>query len=127
MLRGALDGLAVVAPVGDPDWVGLRGDKALVLDGKTPALPLDSFFALNPAMPNLHRLYQAQQATFVHADGDALSRALAFRRPGRARKRARQRRARVDTGWLNRALSALEPDGRVDPRGGRGAPLPSAR
>ena len=40
---------------------------ALVLDGKTPALPLDGFFALNPAMPNLHRLYQAGQATIVHA------------------------------------------------------------
>src|SRR5215204_4525049 len=67
VLRGALDGLAAVAPVGDPDWVKLRGDKALVLDGKTPALPLDSFFALNPAMPHLHRLYQAKQAIIVHA------------------------------------------------------------
>ncbi len=67
VLRGALDGLAAVAPVGDPDWVKLRGDKALALDGKTPALPLDSFFALNPAMPNLHRLYKAGQATIVHA------------------------------------------------------------
>src|SRR5260221_14544163 len=62
VLRGALDGLALAAPVGDPDWVKLRGDKALVLDGKPPALPLDSFFALNPAMPNLHRLYKAKQA-----------------------------------------------------------------
>src|SRR5512135_2704426 len=67
VLRGALDGLAAVAPVGDPDWVKLRGDKALALDGKNPALPLDSFFALNPAMPNLHRLYKAGQATIVHA------------------------------------------------------------
>ena len=39
----------------------------LLLDGKPPALPLDSFFALNPAMPNLHRLYKAEQATIVHA------------------------------------------------------------
>ncbi|HKA79177.1 MAG TPA: hypothetical protein VKD43_04050, partial [Xanthobacteraceae bacterium] len=39
VLRGALDGLAAVAPVGDPDWVGLRGDKALTLDGKPPARP----------------------------------------------------------------------------------------
>src|SRR3954465_1611572 len=62
VLRGALDGLAAVAPVGDPDWVKLRGDKALVLDGKTPALPLDGFFGLNPAMPNLLRLYRAGQA-----------------------------------------------------------------
>ena len=67
VLRGAVDGLAVVAPVGDPDWSKLRGDKALALDGAAPALPLDGFFTLNPAMPNLHRLYHAGQATIVHA------------------------------------------------------------
>jgi uncharacterized protein (DUF1501 family) len=118
VLRGALDGLGAVAPVGDPDWVGLRGDRALVLDGKTPALPLDAFFALNPAMPNLHRLYRAQQASIVHAtatpyrershfDGqDVLESGLA--RPGA-----------TDTGWLNRALLALESDGQVNLRGSR--------
>jgi uncharacterized protein (DUF1501 family) len=109
VLRGALDGLAAVAPVGDPDWVKLRGDNALKLDGKTPALRLDDFFALNPAMPNLHRLYKSGQAIVVHSvatpyrershfDGqDVLESGLA--RPGRA-----------DSGWLNRALVKLEPD-----------------
>ena len=67
VLRGALDGLAAVAPVGDPDWIKLRGNSALSLDGATPALPLNGFFALNPAMPNLHRLYQSGQAIVVHA------------------------------------------------------------
>ncbi len=112
VLRGALDGLAAVAPVGDPDWVKLRGDNALKLDGATPALPLDGFFALNSAMPNLHRLYKAGQAIVVHAvatpyrdrshfDGqDVLESGLA--RPGRA-----------DSGWLNRALVKLEPGDRV--------------
>jgi uncharacterized protein (DUF1501 family) len=112
VLRGALDGLAAVAPVGDPDWVKLRGDKALLLDGKTPALALDSFFALNPAMPNLYRLYKADQAAIVHAsatpyrershfDGqDVLESGLP--KPGRA-----------DSGWLNRALGELEPEARV--------------
>src|SRR5260370_1297703 len=66
VLRGALDGLAAVAPVGDPDWPALRGNNALTLDGKPAALPLDSFFALNPAMPNLHRLYPSGPAAFVH-------------------------------------------------------------
>jgi uncharacterized protein (DUF1501 family) len=119
VLRGALDGLAAVAPVGDPDWAGLRGDQALRLDGKTPALPLDSFFALNPAMPNLHRLYQAGAATIVHAaatpyrershfDGqDVLESGLG--KPGTA-----------DTGWLNRALLSLQPGERAGARG-RGA------
>jgi uncharacterized protein (DUF1501 family) len=116
VLRGALDGLAAVAPVGDPDWLRLRGDKALTLDGAAPALPLDSFFALNPAMPNLHRLYQAGAAAIVHAaatpyrershfDGqDVLESGLT--KPGA-----------VTSGWLNRALAALEPAGRTNPRG----------
>ena len=116
VLRGGLDGLAVVAPVGDTDWVKLRSDKSLTSDGPTPALPLDGFFALNPAMPNLHRLYQAGQATIVqavatpyrersHFDGqDVLESGLP--KPGAA-----------DTGWLNRTLAALEPGGRVDTRG----------
>jgi uncharacterized protein (DUF1501 family) len=122
VLRGGLDGLAMVAPVGDPDWVGLRGDKALTRDGKTKALPLDAFFALNPAMPNLHRLFEARQALIVHAtatpyrershfDGqDVLESGYAM--PGYR-----------DSGWLNRALTALEPDGRVNPHGSRGRPF----
>src|ERR1700710_287626 len=65
VLRGALDGLATVAPVGDPDWIRLRGDQALRLDGDNAALKLDSMFAINPAMPNFYRLYQAKQAAVV--------------------------------------------------------------
>jgi len=110
VLRGALDGLAAVAPVGDPEWARLRGEKALLLGSAAPALPLDSFFALNPAMPNLHRLYKAGSATIVHAvatpyrershfDGqDVLESGVGS--PGAA-----------DSGWLNRALAALQPGG----------------
>jgi uncharacterized protein (DUF1501 family) len=115
VLRGALDGLAAIAPVGDPNWIKLRGDKALTLDGQTSALPLDSMFALNPAMPNLHRLYKAGAATIVHAaatpyrershfDGqDVLESGLPL--PGA-----------VATGWLNRALATLAPAERANPR-----------
>src|SRR6476646_4856088 len=51
ILRGALDGLATVAPVGDPDWVALRGDNALTLEGKTPALKLNDFSRSIPLCP----------------------------------------------------------------------------
>ncbi len=67
VLRGALDGLSAVAPVGDPDYASLHGELALSLDGPAPVLPLDGFFALNPAMPNFARLYTAGQALAVHA------------------------------------------------------------
>jgi uncharacterized protein (DUF1501 family) len=111
VLRGALDGLAAVAPVRDPDWPSLRGEKGL--GGATPGLPLDSFFALNPAMPNVHRLYQSKAATIVHAvatpyrershfDGqDVLE--SGYGAPGTA-----------DTGWLNRALLTVKPEGRAN-------------
>jgi uncharacterized protein (DUF1501 family) len=113
VLRGALDGLAAVAPVGDPDWVKLRGDNALLLDGKTPALPLDSFFALNPAMPNLHRLYQAGQATIVHAAATPYRDRSHFDGQDVLESGVGQVDA-ADTGWLNRALHALAPEGRVN-------------
>src|SRR5438045_8930305 len=51
VLRGALDGLAAVAPVGDPDWVRLRGDTALTLDGQAPALKPGGLFAVHAAVP----------------------------------------------------------------------------
>jgi uncharacterized protein (DUF1501 family) len=118
ILRGALDGLATVAPVGDPDWLALRGDNALTLGGKLPALKLDEFFVLNPAMPNLHRMFEAKEAIIVHAsatpyrershfDGqDLLESGLP--KPGAS-----------ESGWLNRALNGLTPAGHVDPRGSR--------
>ena len=106
VLGGALDGLATVAPVGDPDWLALRGDNALTLDGKLAALKLDEFFALNPAMPNLHRMFEAEEAIIVHAcatpyrershfDGqDLLESGLP--KPGAS-----------ESGWLNRAMAGL--------------------
>src|ERR1700761_9084921 len=106
ILRGALDGLATVAPVGDPDYAGLHGAIALTPDGPHAALMLDSFFALHPAMPEFARMYRDKQAAVIHAvatpyrdrshfDGqDVLE--SGFAGPGR-----------VQSGWLNRALEAL--------------------
>src|SRR4029079_1476780 len=67
VLRGALDGLATVAPVGDPNWIPLRGADALLTSGENAALPLDGFFALNAAMPSFHSMYRAGEAVIVHA------------------------------------------------------------
>ena len=112
ILRGALDGLATVAPIGDPDYAGLHGSIALTSSGPNAALALDSFFALHPAMPEFARMYRAKQATVVHAvatpyrdrshfDGqDVLE--SGFGGPGR-----------VQSGWLNRALESLPKGDRV--------------
>lgn len=112
ILRGALDGLATVAPLGDPDYAGLHGSIALSSSGPNAALPLDSFFAAHPAMPTFARLYREKQAAVVHAaatgyrdrshfDGqDVLE--SGYSGPGR-----------VQSGWLNRALGELPRGDRV--------------
>ena len=97
ILRGGMDGLAAVPPVGDPDYQRQR--QGLAIDG---ALPLQGPFALHPALPRLHGMYGAGELAVVHAvatpyrgrshfDGQDLleSGAVAAR-----------------DGWLNRALAA---------------------
>jgi uncharacterized protein (DUF1501 family) len=112
ILRGALDGLATVAPVGDPDYAGLHGPLALGPDGPHAAVMLDSFFALHPSMPEFSRMFREKHAAVVHAvatpyrdrshfDGqDVLESGHAG--PGR-----------VQSGWLNRALEVLPKGERV--------------
>jgi uncharacterized protein (DUF1501 family) len=118
VLRGALDGLATVAPVGDPDWVSLRGDNALTLDGKTSALKLDDFFALNPAMPNLHRMFKANEAIVVHAAATPYRERSHF--DGQDVLESGVEKPGVTyTGWLNRLLVGLAPGDRVSSNGGR--------
>ena len=119
ILRGALDGLAGVGPVGDPDYEALHGSLAMRLEGAHPGLPLDGFFALNPGMPVFARLFQEKQALVVHAvatnyrershfDGqDVLESGMSG--PGF-----------TESGWLNRAIAALPRGDRVGRLGGLG-------
>ena len=106
VLRGALDGLSAVPPLGDPAYQSLREGIALSKDGPDAALPLDGFFYLHPAMPNLARLYRNGQAAIVHAaatgyrershfDGQDV---LESGQPGPGH---------TATGWLNRLLASL--------------------
>ncbi|WP_028081493.1 DUF1501 domain-containing protein [Solimonas soli] len=60
--RGAADGLAIVPPLGDPAYAGLRG--ALVPEG---AVKLDAMFALHPALAETAKMYAAREALFVQA------------------------------------------------------------
>jgi uncharacterized protein (DUF1501 family) len=119
VLRGALDGLAAVAPVGDPQWHELRGEDALTRDGASPGLPLDGMFALNPAMPNLYQLYHGGQAMIVHAVATPYRDRSHFDGQDVLQTGATKPGA-LDSGWLNRALAALAPNGVADPHAREG-------
>jgi uncharacterized protein (DUF1501 family) len=119
VLRGALDGLSAVAPVGDPDYASLRETIALSVSGDHPAFSLDGFFALHPAMPEFARLYRAGHALVVHAVATPYRERSHF--DGQDVLESGQPGPGVTaSGWLNRALSVLPEGERVAPVGGLG-------
>lgn len=119
ILRGALDGLSAVAPVGDPDYVALREAIALSTTGDKPALPLDGFFALHPAMTNFARLYKANQALVIHATATGYRDRSHF--DGQDVLESGQPAVGMtQSGWLNRALAALPAGERIAAKGALG-------
>lgn len=107
VLRGALDGLSVVPPVGDPAYAALRRQIALPAAGATGGvLPLDGTFGLHPSLSFLAESWQAQQLTVLHAVATPYRERSHFDgqdvlESGHLRAHAAQ------TGWLNRALMQL--------------------
>ncbi len=103
--RGAADGLAIVSPVGDPAYSGIRGD--FVRDSAGGA-KLDSFFALSPALSETAKLYAAKEALFVHAVASPYRERSHFDgqnilETGGARAYQRQ------DGWMNRLIGLVGP------------------
>ncbi len=119
ILRGALDGLSAVAPLGDPDYEALRASIALRRDGPDAAIPLDGFFALHPAMPNFARLYKANEAMAIHAAATAY-RARSHFDGQDVLESGLPGVGRIDSGWLNRAMQAIPAGERIALKGGLG-------
>lgn len=62
ILRGAMDGLDALQPVGDRDFAGWRPTLA-----RPDVIDLDGFFAMNAALGALMPLWQKGELAFVHA------------------------------------------------------------
>ena len=109
ILRGAMDGLAVVPPIGDPDYPALRGDLAIGTGGYGATLKLNDFFGLNEAMPGLYGLYQKGEALVVHAAATAYRDRSHF--DGQDVLESGMIGPRMsESGWMNR-LAAVMPKG----------------
>ncbi|MBK4217055.1 DUF1501 domain-containing protein [Paracoccus caeni] len=108
ILRGAMDGLDVFQPYGDPELAQLR--RKLSVGPQNGAHDLDGFFALHPALGDLMPLWKAGELGFVpavstpyrdkrsHFDGqDILEAGSGTDMPLRAQR----------DGWLNRLLQNM--------------------
>lgn len=109
LLRGALDGLTAVAPLGDPAYRGLRRELAIAPPGAANGgLALDATFALHPALAFLHECWRAGELLVAHAVATPYRERSHFDgqdvlESGGTRPHA------YASGWLNRALAALPP------------------
>ena len=113
ILRGALDGLASVPPLGDRNYGELRRELALHAPGETGgALPLNGFFGLHPSLEFLHQCYAARELTVLHALASPYRERSHFDGQD-VLENGTPRPHALQTGWLNRALAA--------------APAPAAR
>jgi uncharacterized protein (DUF1501 family) len=106
LLRGALDGLSAVPPLGDPDYAKLRGQIALAKSGNDAALPLDATFGLHPALKFLHASFAAKELAVLHAVASPYRERSHFDgqnvlENGGARPHG------TASGWINRAISAM--------------------
>lgn len=107
MLRGGMDGLAAVPPVGDSDYAALRPTIAV-----RDALRLDGAFGLHPAMPQLHRLWAEGQLAIVHSTGFAYTGRSHFEgqdimQSGMAKPYT------SSSGWVGRAMQMAQVGGGV--------------
>lgn len=112
VLRGGMDGLAVIEPAFDPDFERARAGLILGADGSPAGLPIAGGFVMNPKLAALHDMFAQGQALAIHAvathyrdrshfDGqDVLESGM----PGTGA---------MSTGWLNRAMSQLGKAGSV--------------
>ena len=107
IMRGALDGLAAVPPLGDRDYPELRREFALHASGESgAALPLDGFFGLHPALNFLQQCYAARELIVLHALASPYRERSHFDGQD-VLENGSPRPHALQTGWLNRALAAM--------------------
>jgi uncharacterized protein (DUF1501 family) len=109
VLAGGLDGLSMVAPIGDPDYAPNRPGIALPA---STAIQVDSRFGLHPALAPLYPLWTAGRFGAVHAVGQVS--------PTRSHIAAMDELERAapgsgaPTGWLDRTLGRLPAGGPLE-------------
>lgn len=101
LLRGAADGLSMLAPVGDPGFAALRGTALADYEG---AARIGSFFALHPALTEVGKAAAAGEALFVHAAATTYRERSHFDAQNLLETGGNTPYASKD-GWLNRLVS----------------------
>jgi len=108
-MRGAVDGLSVVAPYREPYYYQARSNIALPPPGDSGGLlDLDGFFGLNPSLAKLMPMWQSKTLAFIHASGSPALTRSHFEAQD-IMETAMLNSAMASQGWLN-GLAQTLPD-----------------
>lgn len=111
LLRGAADGMAMLAPIGDPGFAALRGATLPDYEG---AVQLGSFFAIHPALAEIGKAAAEGEALFVHAAATAYRERSHFDAQNLLETGGTAPYAARD-GWLNRLAGLMNEKARGEP------------
>lgn len=112
--RGAVDGLSMVAPYGDPDYYKARRSLAVPKPGAAGgAYDLDGFFGLNPSLAPLARYWRDGSLAIVQSAGSPDNTRSHFDAQDYMEAGTPGIKSTKD-GWLNRVLQA-DPDDEATP------------
>ncbi len=107
MLRGAVDGLSVVAPYGDPNYYTARSSIAIAQPGELDGvLRLDAMFGLHPALAVLMPYWERGELGFVHASGSPDQTRSHFDAQDYMESGTPGRKSTQD-GWMNRLATVV--------------------
>ncbi len=106
-LRGAMDGLAAVPALGDPNFETAREGIALAPVGQeNGALPLDGFFGLHHWLPEFHAAWGRKEMAVVHAVASSYRERSHFDAQNLIENGSTEPYG-LASGWLNRAIVDL--------------------
>ncbi len=112
--RGAMDGLSAVIPYGEREYYNLRSSIAIPRPGDggaqpnlAPAIDLDGFFALHPALAPFKPIYDSGQLAIIHASGSPDNTRSHFDAQDYMESATPGVKSTPD-GWLNRYLQSKD-------------------
>ncbi|HVH55401.1 MAG TPA: DUF1501 domain-containing protein [Vicinamibacterales bacterium] len=107
--RGAVDGLNMIVPFGEPEYYRARPTLAIAKPGSSSdaALDLDGFFGLHPRMKALKPLWDSGNLAIVHASGSPDDTRSHFDAQDYMESATPGVKSTPD-GWMNRYLHAKE-------------------
>lgn len=114
ILRGGMDGINVVVPIGDRHYVSMRGNIAIPANA---TIRISSLYGLHPSLKNFAAMYRAREAAVVHATCVPLRNRSHFDTQDNLESGLPGMSNATSTGWLNRVLAALPAGAPVKVRG----------